>query len=166
MDPFDGLFPQLSSKVFNISFFFYCTFITLLSQTRQAPTPTSHSALHLWNTDHTHLHLISTLITSTTKDTHTHSLTVRSRSHLDIPTCLPQGLPVIYFPVSSVSKSLLVFPVCVWVSPVICVVHPPSSSRISIYSTQRTVSFTLISPFTCQVTWYSPARLFTLLLSQ
>jgi len=35
-----------------------------VSQTRQAPTPTSHSALHLLSTDHAHLHLISSPIST------------------------------------------------------------------------------------------------------
>ncbi|KAK3559371.1 hypothetical protein QTP86_012782 [Hemibagrus guttatus] len=50
----------------------------VLSQTRQAPTTTNHSALTLPSTNHTHLHAISFPITSVYKG-HTHTpLTVRS----------------------------------------------------------------------------------------
>ncbi|ROL50103.1 Retrotransposon-derived protein PEG10 [Anabarilius grahami] len=45
------------------------------SPTRQAPTSTNHSALNHRSTDHRHLHIIITLISTTTKSTHTqHSM--------------------------------------------------------------------------------------------
>uniref|UniRef100_A0A8C2GHW3 Gypsy retrotransposon integrase-like protein 1 n=1 Tax=Cyprinus carpio TaxID=7962 RepID=A0A8C2GHW3_CYPCA len=76
----------------------------VLSQTRQAPTPSNHSALPHLSTDHTHLPLVSTIIHQHLKDTHTHTVTVRSRSQLGIPICRLQGLPLLYLPVSSDSQ--------------------------------------------------------------
>uniref|UniRef100_A0A8C1MIW4 CCHC-type domain-containing protein n=1 Tax=Cyprinus carpio TaxID=7962 RepID=A0A8C1MIW4_CYPCA len=75
-----------------------------LSQTRQAPTPSNHSALPHLSTDHTHLPLVSTIIHQHLKDTHTHTVTVWSRSQLGIPICRLQGLPFLYLPVSSDSQ--------------------------------------------------------------
>ena len=75
-----------------------------MSQTRQAPTPSNHSALPHLSTDHTHLPLVSTIIHQHLKDTHTHTVTVRSRSQLGIPICRLQGLPLLYLPVSSDSQ--------------------------------------------------------------
>ncbi|ROJ25234.1 hypothetical protein DPX16_20047 [Anabarilius grahami] len=46
-----------------------------LSQTRQAPTSTNHSALNHQSTDHRHLHVITPLINTTINNTHTqHSM--------------------------------------------------------------------------------------------
>ncbi|KAK9962552.1 hypothetical protein ABG768_007910 [Culter alburnus] len=51
--------------------------ITLMSQTRQAPALTNHSAHLPLSINHRHLHLIIMIITSTSKDTRTHSHIVR-----------------------------------------------------------------------------------------
>ncbi|ROJ26368.1 hypothetical protein DPX16_12530 [Anabarilius grahami] len=71
-------------------------------------TPTTTlSAGHHPSSNHAHLHPISTVINSSTKGTRTHTVTVRSRLHMVLPVCLPQGLLPRYIPVSSVFPSLL-----------------------------------------------------------
>jgi len=78
-----------------------------VSQTRQALPSPNHSAHHHPSSNHAHLHPISTVISSSTKGTHTHTVTVRSRWHIVLPKCSPQGLLPRYLPVSSVFPSLL-----------------------------------------------------------
>ncbi|ROL42249.1 hypothetical protein DPX16_23697 [Anabarilius grahami] len=80
--------------------------------TRQAPPCTNHNALNHRSTDHRYLHLITTLINTTIKSTHTqHTLSglVKLYSHV----YLPQGLLACYLPVSCESRSPSVFLVCV-----------------------------------------------------
>jgi len=67
-----------------------------VSQTCQAPTPTSHSALHLLSTDHAHLQLISSPISTSIYKTLTHSLSLSVLVRIkELTSCLPQGLPVL-----------------------------------------------------------------------
>ncbi|ROL42449.1 Retrotransposon-derived protein PEG10 [Anabarilius grahami] len=80
--------------------------------TRQAPPCTNPSALNHRSTDHRHLHLINSLISTTIKSTQTqHSMSglVKLYSHV----YLPQGLLSRYLPVSCDSRSPRVFLVCV-----------------------------------------------------
>ncbi|ROK35638.1 hypothetical protein DPX16_17381 [Anabarilius grahami] len=84
----------------------------VLSQTRQAPPCTNPSALNHRSSDHRHLHLIKSLISTTIKSTQTqHSMSglVKLYSHV----YLPQGLLSRYQPVSCDSRSPRVFLVCV-----------------------------------------------------